>query len=62
MKGTQCPMGPHQEWVVEFKYLGIIIAQNNTFGRALDHLCQQSKRAQAVLDLHIHMHIQLTTL
>ena len=48
------------EWVVEFKYLGIIIAQNNTFGRAIDHLCQQSKRAQAVLDLHIHRHPTLS--
>ena len=48
------------EWVVEFKYLGIIIARNNTFGRALEHLCQQSKRAQAVLDLHIHRHPTLS--
>ena len=48
------------EWVVEFKYLGIIIAQNNNFGRALDHLCQQSKRAQTVLDLHIHRHPTLS--
>ena len=48
------------EWVVEFKYLGIIIAQKNTFRRALDHLCQQSKRAQAVLDLHIHIHPTLS--
>ena len=46
--------------MVEFKYLGIIIAQNNTFGRALEHLCQQSKRAQAVLDLHIHRHPTLS--
>ena len=46
--------------MVEFKYLGIIIAQNNTFGRALDHLCQQSKRAQAVLDFHIHRHPTLS--
>ena len=30
------------EWEAEFKYLGIIIKQNNTFGRALEHLCQQS--------------------
>ena len=42
------------EWVVECKYLGIIIAQNNTFRRALEHLCQQSKRAQTVFDFHIH--------
>ena len=48
------------EWVAEFKYLGIIIAQNNTFGRALKNLCQQSKRAQAVLDLHIHRHPTLS--
>ena len=48
------------EWVVELKYLGIIIAQNNTFGSALEHLCQQSKRAQAVLDLHIHRHPTLS--
>ena len=44
------------EWVVEFKYPGVIIAWNNTFGRALEHLCQKSKRAQTVLDLHIHRH------
>ena len=48
------------ERVVEFKYLGIIIARKNTFGRALEHLCQQSKRAQAVLDLHIHRHPTLS--
>ena len=58
-------MGPHHwsgtiQIVVEFKYLGIIIAQNNTFGRALEHLCQQSKRAQAVLDLDIHIHPALS--
>ena len=44
------------ELVVEFKYLGIIIKQNNTFGRALENLYQQSKREQAVFDLHIHTH------
>ena len=48
------------EWVVEFKYLGIIIVQNNTLGRALEHICQQSKRAPAVLDLHIHRHPTLS--
>ena len=34
------------DWVVGFKYLGILIAQNKTFGRALEHLCQKIKRAQ----------------
>ena len=48
------------EWVVEFEYLGIIIAQNNTFGRALEHLCLQSKRAHDVLDFHIHRHPTLS--
>ena len=48
------------EWVVEFKCLGIIIAQNNIFGRALEHICQQSRRSQAVLDLHIHRHPALS--
>ena len=48
------------EWVVEFKYLGIIIAKKNTFGRALENIWQQSKRAQAVLDLHIHRHPTLS--
>ena len=48
------------EWVVEFKYNGIIIAQNNTFGRVLEHICQQSKRPQALLDLHIHRHPALS--
>ena len=33
----------------DFKYLGIIIAQNNTFGRALDHLCQQSKKSTSCI-------------
>ena len=44
------------ESVAEFKYHRIIIQQNNTFGRALEHICQQSKKTQAVLDLHIHIH------
>ena len=44
----------------EFKYIGIIIKQNNTFWRALENLCQQSKRAQAVFDLHIHRHQTLS--
>ena len=40
----------------EFKYPGIRIKRNNTFGSALESLCQQSKRAQSVLDLHIPRH------
>ena len=48
------------EWVAEFKYFEIIIKQNNTFGRALKNICQQSKRAQVVLDLHIHRHPTLS--
>ena len=52
-------MGPHH-WSGRLNSSGIIIKQNNTFGRALENLCQQSKRAQAVLDLHIHRHPTLT--
>ena len=48
------------EWVAECKYLGIIIKKYNTLGRALENLCPQSKRAQAVLDLLIHRHPTLS--
>ena len=48
------------EWVAKFKYLGIIKKKNNTFWRALENLCQQRKKVQAVLDLHIHRHPTLS--
>ena len=48
------------EWVTEFKYLGIIIKKNNTFGTPLENLCQSSKRVQAVSDLHNHRHLTLS--
>ena len=48
--------GHSLEWVKSFKYLGITFKQTNTFTHAQKILCEQARRAQTVLDLHILKH------
>ena len=44
------------DWVEDFKYLGVHIARNGKLTNGLKNVCQQARRAQATLDLHIIKH------
>ena len=43
-------------WVEDFKYLGVHIARIGKLTNGLKNVCQQARRAQATLDLHIIKH------
>ena len=44
------------QWVEDFKYLGVTFTKSNNLSDGLETLCQQARRAQTVLDLHILKH------
>ena len=44
------------EYVNELKYLGVTFSSQNTFTCGLEKLCQQSQRAETVIDLHVLKH------
>ena len=44
------------DWVEDFKYLGVHIARNGKLTNGLKNVCQQARRAQTTLDLHIIKH------
>ncbi len=48
------------EWIDNFKYLGVTFSRNNKFTFAIETLCEQARRAQIVLDLHIIKHTTLS--
>ena len=44
------------DWVEDFQYLGVHIARNGKLTNGLKNVCQQARRAQGTLDLHIIKH------
>ena len=48
------------EWVDSFKYLGVTFTRTCSFIRTQEMLCEQARRAQTVLDLHILRHPTLS--
>ncbi len=48
------------DWVDDFKYLGVTFSKNNTFVNGLELLCEQARKAQVVLDLHVLKHKTLS--
>ena len=43
-------------WVDSFKYLGVNISRTNNLSKGVNAACQQARKAQKVLDVHIMNH------
>ena len=43
-------------WVDSFKYLDVNISRTNNLSKGLNAACQQARKAQKVLDMHIMNH------
>ena len=43
-------------WVDSFRYLGVIISRTNNLSKGLNEICQQARKAQRVIDMHIVNH------
>ena len=43
-------------WVDSFRYLGVIISRTNNLCKGLNEICQQARKAQGVIDIHIVNH------
>ena len=48
--------GSSLAWVDNFKYLGVNISRTNNLSKGLNAACQQARKAQKVLDMHIMNH------
>ena len=48
--------GSSLAWVDSFKYLGVNISRTNNLSKGLNAACQQARKAQKVLDMHIMNH------
>ena len=43
-------------WVDSFRYLGVNISGTNILSKGLNEICQQARKAQRVIDMHIVNH------